>query len=541
MKKMLSWCCAWAVIFTSPLINLAMAESKPVASIGLSGYGEILGDADFIGKLFGQPNVSTQIEMVAAMTTQGALAQTLDRAKPWGASVSTDGISFTTLVFLPVSDAKKLLAPLAAAGISPKEAGDGVLEVSTPQLPMPLYVKQQGSWTYISQSLSDVGSAPADPISLLGGLEKKYDISVRLHPQNVPQTYRDMILDQIKSGMDAANASAGSHDELEKRMQANSFNQLKQFFGECAELTVGVSVDQKAKNMVLESSVVAASGTHLAEQCAGIKDAKSSFGGFVINSAAVNFSAAQSIGKQDIQEMKDSIAALKVQLEKKLDSDVPDAAAKKTLKEVAADVFKSLESTVATGKFDASGSLLLEGKNVGVVAAARMADTKSLDSAIKRLIELGQKDGELKDAKLDAETVGNVRFHKIMVPVPPEAAPVLGAQYELAIGIGPDVAYLATGPDGMNQFKKATSSAVKSSDASNQLSISLAKIAAFASGIMPDPKAAAFATALAKQPGKDHITVKATALKNGVNYRLEVEPGVLEAVGQLSPGQARGK
>jgi hypothetical protein len=43
--------------------------------------------------------------------------------------------------------------------------------------------------------------------------------------------------------------------------------------------------------------------------------------------------------------------------------------------------------------------------------------------------------------------------------------------------------------------------------------------------------AEAFKKVLAEAPGKDHVTVNAKVISNGMSYRIELQEGVLKAIG----------
>ncbi|HEY1785887.1 MAG TPA: hypothetical protein VGG30_10075, partial [Pirellulales bacterium] len=62
--------------------------------------------------------------------------------------------------------------------------------------------------------------------------------------------------------------------------------------------------------------------------------------------------------------------------------------------------------------------------------------------------------------------------------------------------------------------------------------VSLQPILDFASVLKPDDQAlAAVLAEVAKTPGKDHIHLENKPQQNGVSYRLELQEGVLKALG----------
>jgi len=69
----------------------------------------------------------------------------------------------------------------------------------------------------------------------------------------------------------------------------------------------------------------------------------------------------------------------------------------------------------------------------------------------------------------------------------------------------------------------------------------LAKLLAVVSKEEDRPKAALAADLLAKSPSQDHVTLVASPIESGVRLRLEVEPGVLKALGMAASGAGKRK
>jgi hypothetical protein len=113
---------------------------------------------------------------------------------------------------------------------------------------------------------------------------------------------------------------------------------------------------------------------------------------------------------------------------------------------------------------------------------------------------------------------------------------VFGQNLDVAIGIGKDLACLSIGNDAVSALKGALDkSGTPSKVAGPQMHVSLVPILKFA---------AAQGAMLEKSGGGDKISLLAKAETNGVSYRLEIQEGVLKAIGQAAiltrAGQAGG-
>ena len=170
--------------------------NKPVAVLSLAGYDRIMEDLDFLGGLAGNPGLSKNLEGAIQLFTQGQGLAGLDKKRPWGITLTTDGSSFQPLVFLPVNSLKQLLDALAGLIGEAQEGPNGTYQLSV--FNFNIFCKEQDGWAYFGQSADELAALPKDPTKLLGGLDKSYDVALRLHVQNVPELYRSMLLDQLR-------------------------------------------------------------------------------------------------------------------------------------------------------------------------------------------------------------------------------------------------------------------------------------------------------------------------------------------------------
>ncbi len=112
----------------------AQNGSKPVIVISLSGYGKVLEDVGFVGRLAQQPGLQQQVEAMVTLFTQGQGLNGLDKKRPWGVVLNSVNGDFQPMGFLPVTDMKALLESLAqwTGPAEPSNAGKGLVEVQKP-------------------------------------------------------------------------------------------------------------------------------------------------------------------------------------------------------------------------------------------------------------------------------------------------------------------------------------------------------------------------------------------------------------------------
>lgn len=186
---------------------------KPILTVSLAGYQRIMDDLAFVGKLSDSPDLAKNLEGMIGFFTQGQGLAGLDKTKPWGLAASTDGLSFQLLAFIPVNDLKKLLDSLSGF-LGDADQENGIYKLQPPGLPIPLYIKEQNGFAFISQDSAGLTNLPKDPVKLLAGLDKEYDIAVRLGVQNIPEVFRQLAIDQIKMGVEGSlEQQPGETDE----------------------------------------------------------------------------------------------------------------------------------------------------------------------------------------------------------------------------------------------------------------------------------------------------------------------------------------
>ena len=526
-----------AVTLLAPRIAAAQAGAagKPVAVVSIGPVDSLLADITYVTATAGTPDVG---KMVAQMIEP--VAQGLDRAKPAGVIVTADDQGFYPLGFVPVKDLAAMLKQLEPQIGPAKDAGGGVFEIAGP---VPIFVKHQTGYAYIGQTVESLGQLPQDPLPLLGGLNNEYDIAVRGNVRNVPEPYRQMALQQLKQGVELGMQRLPDEDEDQYQMRRNLVQsqvaQMNALVNETDQVTLGWSIDADAKKIFLDTSLTAVPGTKTAERIAMMADVKSEFTGFLIDSAAMTMNFAGKIPQEEIDQTVAMLQTVRANAIKEIenDDDLPNDEARATATELIGSLFDLITETLKSGKMDGGAAVLLAPKAPLFMAGGYVADGSQLETALKKVVELAKQEQEIPDVKFDADQHAGVRFHTMSMPLP-EAGDVgdaFGENLDVAVGIGEKSAYFAVGQDGVARLKEVidqSAAAAGNSVPPFQISLSLEPIMAFAQSIDDNPIVSTIADALKQAQGKDHILIHAKTIPNGVTYRLEVEEGVVKAVGQ---------
>ena len=286
----------------------------------------------------------------------------------------------------------------------------------------------------------------------------------------------------------------------------------------------------------------------MAQQFAQIKDSSTSYGGFLLPEAAMTLATATQMDAESAQESAKQIEAVRKTMLSELakNNHLPEEA-RKPIGDAVAELFDVAQSTIASGKMDAAGSVVLGDKKLTVLFAGAIKEPEKVQSAFQKLVSAAEKDANFNEnvsIKSDKHAGADLQIMSFKVK-DDEAKEVFGDTLDVILGTGNNSVYLAAGNEALDRLKQAidasAGSAGKKAIAPAEFRVSLAPVFRFASTVDKNNKLAPMmAEELAKSGGKDHVTVILRPIKNGVGYRFEAEEGVLQLLGTESRAAAAG-
>lgn len=524
------------VLLATPAIHAQ--SSKPVVVVSISGVDELMGDIDYLTKSAGVEDYGNLFKLLAAPYTVG-----IDKSKPWGMIVqmNEDGQP-QTMGFVPVKDLDVVFAALKEQIGEPRDAGDGVFELTDPA---PMYIKAKDGFAYISNESKYLKKLPDDPVALLDGLNKKYDIAVRAFVQNVPEGQREWAVEQIRDQQELALENQlrnldedDAEYKLAKRLSETQVQRLEDMINDSDEITVGWTTDGMAKETYVDFAMTAKAGTPTAKRMKLLQGNESSFGGMALDDAAMTMSITARMDDGDVAQLTALMDTVKTKAFEEIENDgnLDTDAKREKAKKVVAGLLDTLSKTAESGKLDGGAALVLKPQSMSFVAGGAVAQPKALEDALRNLVDLAKDEPDFPKVKFNAEKHGGVTFHTMSVPIPEgeDARKVLGENLDVVVGIGKKAAYLSVGTDASEMLKMVIDgSKMKVQDVSPmQMTIALTPIFKFAASVEDNPVLELITTTLEESGGKDHMSLKTTPSENGVTYRLTVEEGILQAIGQ---------
>lgn len=544
MRKLLSSLLVATLLFGAVGYCHAQSESKPWVTVSFAGYDKLVADLGLIGQLGGNPGLGKQIEMMSLMLPQGEGSKgplALDTKQPWGA-VLTSGSDY--YAFVPVSDLKPIMA-LAKAQLGKEiKSEKGVYEF--PANGKTVFAVQKGKWAFLADSADKLDKVATDPAPLLGDLPQRYDLAVRASIKNLPESLRSQLLANLRAGAEVGMEQFSGETEEDAAIRANmvkqSMEQLTTLVNEMDDVLLGWNVDAKTKTTYLDLELTAQTGSKLAGQFAEVKPGKTNFAGLLLPNATVTFNLIDTNSDAEVAQMKSYLVGLRKSAIAGLENQGLSDEELKLATGLLADILNVVEKTIEMKKVDAAASLVLEPEAMTFLGGAMIADGAKLDQAFQKLIAEVKKNEETADlVKVADATVDGVHLHTVSLPTPDQQlAPLVGDTLEIVVGIANDKLLLAVGRDAEKTMKKAVGQLKATAGQevpSLKLSVAATSLVKFISEVSDDDVKAqlSMAAGMLAQAGKqDHVTMTVQPIRQGMRLRLELEEGLLKAVGSMT-------
>jgi len=543
---------AQATLEATPATPAAVAgESKTVAVIGITSYNNLIGDINFIGSLADRPELGQMLQGTIALFTQGKGLDGIDQSKPWGVILQTDGQQFQPVGCLPVTSLDKVLAIVRGFGTQVQDGPDGAKLIRLPN-GQSIHLKHSGNWAYIGQSAEAIANLPADPEAELNQIVAEYDLGARVNVQNVPEQFRQMAIQAMKSGMEDGlerkDDESDADYESRRKMAQAQIAQLEQMINEIDEIVTGWAIDSTQQKTFLDFTYRFLPGSKMAQQIAGYGTPKTNFAGFYQPDAAATFSFSTQANPETIQEnidqMRATMATMRKQAETAIDEEenIPDDETRAAVKAALGDFMDAFEATMESGQMDGGGALALGADKFTLIAGVQVKEPSKFETGLKKLAAIAEKEPNFNGVQWNAASHEGVNFHALSVPVPADeeqARQIFGEEVSVAFGIGSEAVYIAAGQDNLDAVNKAIDASKAEPNKQVppfEFSASLGQILQFAAAnAKPDdrPLIQSVADMLKNDAqGRDHVRISGKFIENGLQYRTEAEEGVLRAIGK---------
>lgn len=535
MKTLLkrSWIAAVGLVLLSLPFAVAQAQeaavNKPVAVVSVAPVSKVIRDVQFLATAADQADLGRMVAIMSAPFTQG-----VDKTKPIGAVVMTNGQDFQPVGFIPVTDFDSLMLLVKEQYGPPQDVGDGVKLLGTP---LPLFVKEVQGWAILSGDKENLGVLPADPSTLLGELPNQYDLAITVLPGNVPELYREILVEQMRAGVELTLEREPEETAEEfaarKEMLAKQIEEVKRVFDETEEITVAWNVDTEGGTTYLDMLINPVADSKMAQQLEMNRNQTSDFTGFHKKGAAVSMQVTSKSDPAEIEPQIPQLQAIRDQAIVEATKEAEDEEAKEAITTAIELAFDTLIETARTGRFDMGGHLDLADEKMTLLLGAFVADGNRVEDGFKKLAEIARENPDFPGVNWNAETHQGIRFHTMSIPTDKadaKAKKVLGEKLDVVLGVSEQGAYLAIGDQASSKLKAAIDQSAASAGQpvnSSKIVFSVKTILQYIDFVDPQPALKSAIAALT--PETDKISIVSEVIEKGARVRIQLQDDVIKA------------
>ena len=542
-----SWIVALCLgLLTATLTRPAVAQEfyeKPAVVVSFAKIERLMKDVSYLTSAAGAPEIGGFALLLADEYLRG-----LNLQQPVGLLLTIQDNEPSGLGFLPITDFEAVKEQISQNAGELQDAGDGVWQL---QLQRNIFMKEKDGWLYFSDSAAKLARLPADPVKLLDGLDKQYEIAVQVRVQNIPGELRELAISEMRAGFErtiadqAANALGNLDPDQQKLQQEQGRAMLESLAKSIEQLdrvTVGWGVDSQAGSIFLDLGLVPTANSEFSEQVKAYQQTKSAFAGILPDDAAVTAQLTMTLTPNEIAQ---AVAALETARKAAMDqinadAELPNEQTREAARSILNGVLDIYVSTFKEGKLDMAAGLLLKPQAIQLVAGGRVADGRAIETQAKKFLELArtlENAPDLDAIQLNAAQHREFNLHTLNVPVPAEEADarrVLGDKISVALATGDKAVYLVVGPDSLEGVKRLIDQAAEKGEveaAPAKLHIAMVPLFEFARAMEERPSLETFSKAIKQKSDKDGAAILIRSSENSIQYRLEIEEGVLRLIG----------
>lgn len=400
--RILGLCCAMIALFGT--LCASAAEIKPVVTMSLSSYQDVIASAKKIADLTGNAETFAEFE------SEFGKLNGMDISKPWGVVLFTDEEAFIPVVFIPITDLEEFQEQIPHISF----LLDNFQEVSDTKYLLEtqngnFFLEMKNKWlTFYPEDHAKV--VPADPAKLLDGLDKKYTLALNVNCENAPEELINVYLAPLELLMAFQNPDAAEQF-------ANAKKQISRLLQEGKWFTYGLTADKRTGTITAEIEVAVKPGGSFAEGINYLKTGKSNYGGFYKPEEAFTFIG---IGKLSEFDIEANTAVFDSQFETWIEEVEYQLEDEEERAELAVETLEGLrdilKASFATGKSDMAASWLTSGE---VIFGLAIAEGDKLNDILKKTVEhLTESEPDAAEAfKLGYSSDLGYKWSRVTVPL----------------------------------------------------------------------------------------------------------------------------
>jgi hypothetical protein len=460
--------------FVACLPAAPAAEMQPIAVLSFSGYERFVADVAALGETAKNKTLPSSLAGFLRRKTGIESLEGLDRGRPLGMVLATDGLAVVPIAFVPVADGEKLLRSLEKLIGKPERLADGLWKIGREKVTG--FVRQRGDWAYLAQSEDNLRWLP-DPAKTLGDLPKRFDVALEFNWQHVPDVFRTMGVDLLRLAMRNNLARRPGETDAEHQLRHRGatwqFRVIEQLMTDSRQLTLGWTVDERTKQARLDLRLTPEPESGMAKQLASLRATKTRFGGLAREDSPLSLHVNWALTASQVDKLGGELSGSRKAVLERIGEFawIKSPTERQTFQQVAGSVLDVLDKTVRTSQVDLALAVLpsatsKEGKGADksaaerpltVVAAAHVGEGDSLRLAFEAVARLGEEDERFAGFRRNVAKVEGRDVHALVFPSDQRqiAKRLFGDELTLYVMTTADGLCAAIGPDALEQLRLA--------------------------------------------------------------------------------------
>jgi hypothetical protein len=540
------------------LPHLADAQDEgekltPMLVVSMPSYQNALDDVKYIGSLLRDEIYHQRVNVMLGLLLQAKYLkvddiQGVDRNRPLGMSVLTDGQSVVSLAMLPLDgEPEQVFESLKPLVGEFKKQDNGLYALGSGLLAG--FAKPENGWLYFSQLEEHLNRPLPDPIELFGDLPASYDLGGQLNTGNIPESYRSLLIDQMRIAIEATAQPRESEGQglfnFRRELARVQSHFIDRGLGQSEQVRFGMKVDAEQERGVAEIFLTPLPDTPLAKHISELKGLKTRYGNTSASAGEsdvlVSMNMTGPLDRDGIDEYAGLVTGYRDYVQELLDKSdqVKSDEERTTLKQLAGDIVDVVRATIEAGQLDVAARMVGKGNNRSLVFAGRVANADQLRAAFDKIGELANGDPGFVAVQMNAAEHAGTAIHSFQLKTDPKSqegamARYFGGELKLLTAVKDDNVWLALGPQGLDLIKQAME--LKETDALPvDANVRLTHLLQFGILMLNQPQLNTFGGMFTAQlAGKDlaHITAQPTA-DGQLHLHIETESGAIKFAGAM--------
>jgi len=504
------------VVMAFLLLVSAVPAQQPTVALTIRGIDPLLDDAEYVGQQMGRGGLKDAAESTLNIFTGGQGLAGIDRSKPLGLYWSAGPVMQMPVLYVPVSDAKKLKS-LLTEQMSDFADEDG--EWSMTLNGMKLHARISNGYMFLSPS-PQMLTKPLDPAKLSRG---KPDISLEVRIADVPRELRERFLEQAEaSGRQSLEQGPEPKSEAERVGRDMGFegalHLMRSLLLDGDLLNLGIDVDQSKGKFAMDLGLTGAPRSKMASAMAAYGQLKPAFAGLGTDAAPVrlliSYPTTSIVNQVDpvLKGVKETISR-QIEADPNLKTDAERGGAS----DFADRLVDIVGATLKSGTMH-SGVALESATNerIKIVAATRIARASEAEKLVDEIVKLKHTDKGLEKLKLDLAKAGGTRIHGIENT---SIDPALGRE-PAHFCVSKDAVWVTVGGDNLDYLKQSLTKSATTTRTAAPISLMVKPAALIALMEKNNDALVERARRLEGKPG-DRLLVEVAPIPNGAKLQIE--------------------